>query len=324
MPATTLTDRAVIRLSGEDVRGFLQGLVTSDVAGPLPVWAGLLTPQGKACSTSSSGRDGDDLLLDCEAEAADELIKRLALYRLRRPIAIERDDCARRALVAATATAASPDPRLAALGRRWLAPAGEPARGWLAHRLRLGVTEGRAELGDMLWLECNAAELNGVSFTKGCYVGQENTARMNWRQKVNRRLVVVEARRAGARTRIDYPELGLAVDHRRVDDLAGNAIIPDWLQAVDQPQASADREGPHARDLRRHRGEAESRSSGSWPSPVICSQIGIPAPSSMRVHRPRADMHIVDIVAVDADQRRAMLEPANRAAAAVRKGWSPK
>ena len=67
----------------------------------------------------------------------------------------------------------------------------EPASGWLEHRLRLGVTEGQAELGDILWLECNAAELNGVSFSKGCFVGQENTARMNWRQKINRRLFVV-------------------------------------------------------------------------------------------------------------------------------------
>ena len=59
------------------------------------------------------------------------------------------------------------------LGRpRWLAPAAKPASGWLEHRLRLGVCEGRAELGDLLWLECNAAELNGVSFTKGCFVGR--------------------------------------------------------------------------------------------------------------------------------------------------------
>jgi folate-binding protein YgfZ len=77
--------------------------------------------------------------------------------------------------------------------------------GWLEHRLRLGVCEGRAELGDILWLECNAAELNGVSFTKGCFVGQENTARMNWRQKVNRRLVVVETDAPGPRTRSIIP-----------------------------------------------------------------------------------------------------------------------
>jgi hypothetical protein len=125
------------------------------------------------------------------------------------------------------------DPRLPELGRRWLAPPGEAAEGWLAHRLSLGVTEGRAELGSdkTLWLECNAAELNGVSFTKGCYVGQENTARMNYRSKVNRRLVVVAADAAGERTRVHYPELGLAVEHRRVDDL-GNAIVPGWLTAA--------------------------------------------------------------------------------------------
>ena len=57
------------------------------------------------------------------------------------------------------------------------------------------MPEGRAEMGDILWLETNAVELGGVSFTKGCYVGQENTARMNWRQKVNRRLVVVQDQR---------------------------------------------------------------------------------------------------------------------------------
>src|ERR1043165_9410782 len=89
--ATTLTDRAVVRLSGEDVRGFLQGLVTSDVAGELPVWTGLLTPQGKCLFDFLVWSDGADLLLDCEAAAADDLIKRLSIYRLRRPIKIERD-----------------------------------------------------------------------------------------------------------------------------------------------------------------------------------------------------------------------------------------
>src|SRR5437764_256875 len=227
MAATTLTDRAVIRLSGEDARGFLQGLVTSDVTGALPVWAGLLTPQGKCLFDFLVWADGDDLLLDCEAAAADDLIKRLAIYRLRRPMTIERDHSAA-VHWAKDGSEGVPDPRLPELGRRWLAPAGEPATGWLEHRLRLGVCEGRAELGDILWLECNAAELNGVSFSKGCFVGQENTARMNWRQKVNRRLVVVETDEPGPRNRVNYPELGLAVEHRRTDDLEG-AIIPDWF-----------------------------------------------------------------------------------------------
>ena len=228
MPSTTLTDRAVIRVSGEDVRGFLQGLVTQDVTGHLPVWAGLLTAQGKCLFDFQVWSDADDLLLDCEAAVAGDLTKRLSLYRLRRPITLEREEGAA-VHWAADGDQGVADPRLPALGKRWLGPAGEPATGWLEHRLRLGVCEGRAELGDLLWLECNAAELNGVSFTKGCFVGQENTARMNWRQKVNRRLVVVDGD-GGDRTRIAYPEIGLSVAHARADALPDNAIIPPWLE----------------------------------------------------------------------------------------------
>jgi folate-binding protein YgfZ len=232
MSGTTLTDRALLRLSGDDVRGFLQGLVTNDVealAPERPLWAGLLTAQGKALFDFILWAAGDDVLVDCEAGEADALIRRFSLYRLRRPIGIVRDD----SLAVHWAPDGGTDPRLAELGRRWLAPAGAPAAGWLKHRLSLGVTEGVAELGSdkTLWLECNAAELNGVSFAKGCYVGQENTARMNWRNKVNRRLVVVPAAAPGPRTRIHYPELGLAVEHRRADDLDG-AIVPDWLAAA--------------------------------------------------------------------------------------------
>ena len=232
MPATTpaptmLASRAVLRLSGEDVRGFLQGLVTSDVAGALPVWAGLLTPQGKCLFDFLVWGDGEDVLLDCEAEQAEALAKRLAIYRLRRPITIERDEQLAVHWAPAGAEGVA-DPRLAELGRRWLGPAGEQADGWTGHRLRLGVCEGAAELGDVLWLECNAAELNGVSFAKGCFIGQENTARMNWRSKVNRRLVVVEGD-GGPDVRTAYPELGLAIVRARIDALPASAIIPGWL-----------------------------------------------------------------------------------------------
>ncbi|HEX8579750.1 MAG TPA: folate-binding protein [Allosphingosinicella sp.] len=235
MAATTLIDRTVLRLSGEDVRGFLQGLVTNDtlaVTAEQPLWAGLLSPQGKALFDFILWGEGDDLLIDCEAEVADELARRLTMYRLRRKIVIAREE-GLAVHWSIGGTAGVPDPRLPELGRRWLAAPGEPATGWLEHRLRLGVTEGRAELGSdkTLWLECNAAELNGVSFTKGCYVGQENTARMNYRSKVNRRLMVVPADASGERTRIHYPELGLAVEHRRVEDL-GSALMPEWLSAA--------------------------------------------------------------------------------------------
>ncbi len=235
MSGTTLSDRALLRLTGEEVRGFLQGLVTNDLdllAPDRPLWAGLLTPQGKALFDFILWADRDDVLIDCERDAAGDLARRLSLYRLRRKIDIGREEglCVHWS----PDGGGTADPRLAALGRRWLAPEdGAGGQGWLAHRLSLGVSEGRSEFGSdkTLWLEANAGELNGVSFTKGCYVGQENTARMHHRSKVNRRLVVVPTDTPGPRATAHYPELGLAVEHRRVEDLDG-ALIPGWLKSA--------------------------------------------------------------------------------------------
>lgn len=238
MGATRLFSRTIVRVSpleeGEDVADFLQGLVTNDVTGLLPVWSGLLTPQGKTLFDFIVWPGGKDLLLDCEADAADDLVKRLSMYRLRRKIAITRDDSLAVHWQAELGDGGAPDPRLANLGQRWVVEADEADRAadaeWLEHRLRLGVPEGRAELGDILWLETNAAELHGVSFGKGCYVGQENTARMNWRNKVNRRLLVVPLSQSDeSRRKAAYPELGLAVDHVRVEGL-DPAVAPAWLR----------------------------------------------------------------------------------------------
>ena len=236
---TMLADRSVIRVAGDDPRGFLQGLITADVmlvAQTLPAWSALLSPQGKTLFDFILWSDGEDILIDVEAAQAETLIKRLSLYRLRRAITIQHDEA--KVHWSPTGLQGVPDPRLADLGRRWLAPAAQPATGWHAHRLSLGVTEGVAELGsgETLWLECNARELNGVSFTKGCYVGQENTARMHHRSKVNRRLVVAPFTEPSARTRISYPELDLMVEHRRVEAL-GDALVPSWLASalVDTP-----------------------------------------------------------------------------------------
>jgi len=241
MSQPRLADRAIVRLSAldesEDVAAFLQGLVTSDMKGPLPVWAGLLSPQGKALFDfivwPDSNTYGADLLLDCEAASAPALAKRLSLYRLRRRIAIAVDPALG---VYWEAEGEATDPRHPALGHRWIAPVSDndmsADAAWQAHRLTHGVPEGLAELGSeqTLWLETNAVELNGVSFTKGCYVGQENTARMNWRQKVNRRLVVVPlAASDPARQRAAYPDLGLAVDHRRVEDIP-ESLAPAWME----------------------------------------------------------------------------------------------
>ena len=236
MSATRLFKRAIVRISpleeDESTREFLQGLVTNDVMGHLPVYAGLLTAQGKALFDFLVWSDGEDTLLDCESDLAEELVKRLSLYQLRRKLVIEVDE----SLAVhwqLDGNSGEADPRLPMLGRRWLAPASDsdaPADAeWRAHRLSLGITEGRSEIGDLLWLETNAAELNGVSFNKGCYIGQENTARMNWRQKINRRLVVVPLTQSNEkRLKIAYEDLGLAVDHLRVAD-ADPALLPAWL-----------------------------------------------------------------------------------------------
>jgi folate-binding protein YgfZ len=247
MTAYRLADRSVIRLSsteeGEDVRAFLQGLVTQDLNDALPVWAGLLSPQGKALFDFFLWADGDDILIDCETSQAEALVRRLSLYRLRRKIAITADSSlavhwSENARDANLCLLSSPDPRHPSLGYRWLSVAADATEDasdtYHAHRLSLGITEGIAELGidQTLWLECNAAELNGVSFDKGCYVGQENTARMNWRQKINRRLVVVPLADADPkRQRVAYPELGLSVEHRRVEDMA-SFVLPDWQRAA--------------------------------------------------------------------------------------------
>ncbi len=238
MPATRLFDRSIVRVApteaGEDAPDFLQGLLTNDVTGSLPVYAGLLTAQGKALFDLIvwPGAPGE-LLLDCEAAAADDLVRRLSMYRLRRKLAIARDDTVAVHWAPHVGDGGARDPRLPSLGERWLAPVSRddrPADGeWHAHRLALGVAEGRGELGDVLWLETNAGELNGVSFTKGCYVGQENTARMNWRQKVNRRLVVVPIDRSDqSRRKVAYPGLGVAIDHLRTENIEP-ALRPDWM-----------------------------------------------------------------------------------------------
>ncbi|MBA4163627.1 MAG: folate-binding protein YgfZ [Erythrobacter sp.] len=251
MGETRLFNRAIVRVSaleeGESPRDFLQALVTNDVTEVLPVYAGLLTPQGKALFdflvwadySADSGRTDEDLLIDCEAEVADDLVKRLSLYRLRRKLGIARDEALAVHWQAHARPDAAADPRLAELGFRWIAPVSPQDESadaaWLSHRLALGVPEGRAELGDILWLEANAAELGGVSFGKGCYIGQENTARMNWRQKVNRRLVVVPLAESDEKRRqAAYAELGLAIDHRRVEDIAA-PDAPDWLRAALKP-----------------------------------------------------------------------------------------
>lgn len=238
MTRTTLTDRALLRISGEEARPFLQGLLTRDVlmlAEGQPRWTGLLTPQGKALFDFILWADGDDVLIDCERDQADGLAKRLTLYRLRRKVTIAREG-ALAVHWALEADGQPLDPRLPALGHRWLASAaeGDASAAFRAHRLSLGVFEGVAELGQdaVLWLEANAEELNGVDYDKGCYVGQENTARMHYRNKVSRRLVAVPLEQADEkRQRAVLADMDLSIELRRVEAL-DPTNLPGWLAAA--------------------------------------------------------------------------------------------
>ena len=242
MHPTTLHNRALVRVGGVEARTFLQGLLTQDVLGLIggaPLYTALLSPQGKALFDMILWEDPakpEDVLIDCEAARAEALIRRLTIYRLRRPVTIAPEPQLAVHWSAEPAEGAATDPRLSDLGWRWLAPANEhdASADFLRTRLHHGVAEGADELGEdkTLWLECNAEELHGVDYKKGCYVGQENTARMHYRNKVNRRLIVLPIDKSDpARQRCAWPELGLALDHRPVDSLEGIAL-PHWLAAA--------------------------------------------------------------------------------------------
>lgn len=196
MTIAHLDDRAVLRIAGTEARGFLHGLLTADLdtlAPDRPLYAGLLSPQGKALFDMLLFDAGNTVLIDVAAPHAEALAKRLAMYRLRKAVTIEATTLAVLAAWGAD-SGATPDPRFAPLGSRWIATttAAPGAEAYDAHRLAIGVP-GSADIGsdELLWLETGADLLNGVSFTKGCYVGQENTARMHHRDKVRRRLVPV-------------------------------------------------------------------------------------------------------------------------------------
>ena len=145
-----LTHRAVVRVSprdeSEDVAAFLQGLLTNDVAGQLPVYAALLSAQGKAMFDMIVWNDGADLLLECEAEIAENLAKRLSIYRLRRKIDIAVDPALGVFWTLKAADGFAPDPRLPELGFRRIGDTDPSDQNvdeqYLANRLSHGVAEG--------------------------------------------------------------------------------------------------------------------------------------------------------------------------------------
>jgi folate-binding protein YgfZ len=192
-----LTDRVVLSVSGPEARTYLQGLITNDVEAAKaghPIYAALLTPQGKILFDFLIFDQDGALLLDVSASQRDALQKRLTMYRLRAKVDIAaRDDLA----IAATwgDGVIGTDPRHPNLGSRVIAPAGTTigSGDYLAHRLHLGIPES-ADFGQdrMFGLDADLDELHGVSFDKGCYVGQELTARMKHRGTARKRLLPIE------------------------------------------------------------------------------------------------------------------------------------
>ena len=199
-----LPARGIIEVSGDDRVSFLQGLVSNDVALAAPghsIWAALLTPQGKYLADFFIFAEADRLLLDCEAAQIGGLVQKLSRFRLRAKVAL-RDASAELAVYvgwdgAPPLAGASADSRLAAAGWRALAAPGlavsATAEGWDAHRLALGLPDGTRDLeaDKTVLLEAGFDELNGISWTKGCYMGQELTARTKYRGLLKRRLVPV-------------------------------------------------------------------------------------------------------------------------------------
>jgi folate-binding protein YgfZ len=212
--AAILSDRSVLEIAGEERSGFLQGLVTNDVAGlgaGGACFAGLLSPQGKILFDFFVIHAGDAILLDCPAAAAADLLKRLTFYKLRAKVTLA--DASDRWHIAAAwgegagealkpaASIAFQDPRLPAAGFRGLIEAGEAVElnadfvDYDAMRIAAAVPEGGKDYayGDTFPHEACFDLLNGVSFTKGCYVGQEVVSRMQHRGTARTRVLAVKA-----------------------------------------------------------------------------------------------------------------------------------
>ncbi|WP_422039870.1 YgfZ/GcvT domain-containing protein [Roseibium sp.] len=243
-----LTDRALIRIAGDDAHHFLQNLVTADVEetdANGASSAALLTPQGKILFDFLLYRTGDGYVADVPAQAAADLLKRLTFYRLRAKVDLELLGAETGvfavwdgpleidgALVAVT------DPRTPLLGRRIIAPVaamagqadatGADLDGYERHRIATGVPEGLKDYSysDIFPHDADLDQLGGVSFTKGCYVGQEVVSRVQHRGTARKRFVLVDG--VGA-----LPEKGTPVtaDAKTIGEL-GSSIASEAGESV--------------------------------------------------------------------------------------------
>lgn len=214
MPTIHLIDRGVIRVSGEEASSFLQGLLTCDVeliSPEKPGYGALLTPQGKIICDflviAVPTDEGGGYLLDCPLLLVPDLMKRLKLYKLRARVTLEDLSEASAVIADSEGGRLSPDlglvyadPRLPALGDRAITDkqgldeiASGDRQAYDARRIALGVPEGGRDFlyGDAFPHEALLDQLNGVSFRKGCYVGQEVVSRMQHRGTARTRIVPI-------------------------------------------------------------------------------------------------------------------------------------
>ena len=194
----SLSGRSVVSLSGDgdEQEAFLQSLVTNDVSGAGPdalVYAALLTPQGKYLSDFLVRRTDDgDFRLDVATSLVADLVKRLTMYRLRRPVEIIHAPADVTAYWGGDPGIGLRDPRHPDLGWRAYAPPQRASESgdYDLHRLKLGIPESAVDLlvGDSYVLEADFERLSGVDFRKGCYVGQEIVARMKFKTELRKGL----------------------------------------------------------------------------------------------------------------------------------------
>lgn len=195
MIGETAAGRTVLRISGADRHHFLHGLVTNDATPDALVYSALLSPQGKFLADFFLLDRGEDILLDTATDLAPGLFRRLSMYKLRADVQIEDS-----ALPVARGLGAPPqgayrDPRHPALGWRSYGVEGDaPEIDWDAIRVAHCIPETGVELipEDSYILECGFDRLYGVDHRKGCYVGQEVTARMKHKTVLRKGLVTVD------------------------------------------------------------------------------------------------------------------------------------
>jgi hypothetical protein len=254
MPGERADDRATIAVEGTAAIGFLQGLVSNDLRpleqGPGIVWAALLTPQGKYLADFFVVNTGQGLLIDVKDSLAPALLKRLTMYRLRADVRLAAVDLPVTRGLGPAPDGAFADPRHPGLGwRRYGAPAGEaPAIDWDAIRVEHLIPESGIELipDDSYILEAGFERLHGVDFRKGCYVGQEVTARMKHKTDLRKGLARVRIEGAaapGTEITAEGRPVGRlftragdrALAHLRLDRAAGPMRAGDAAVTLDAP-----------------------------------------------------------------------------------------